>query len=284
VTAFCDAAAGPPEEGEIITVFAPKGGAGTTTLATNLGVVLARAGHQVCVVDLDIAAGDIAISLLLNPVRTIADAVPMAGHLDTGGAASLLTPYRPGLQMLLAPVTPGDADKVDAALVGELLGVLRRMFRYVVVDTAARLSELVLAAIDVSARLVLIATPDLPSLKNLRAIQNTLDLLSFPKAARSIVLNRSDSNLGLSQEDVLRVVRAPIAARIPYSRAVPRSINNYEPITLWNRRNQASKAISEFAQEHLLSAAPARPGRSVVYMSAVRRTCRLIAGNSYPNG
>jgi hypothetical protein len=55
--------------------------------------------------------------------------------------------------MLLAPLTPGDAGKVDAALVCELLGALRTMFRYVVVDTAARLSELVLAAIDVSARL-----------------------------------------------------------------------------------------------------------------------------------
>jgi Mrp family chromosome partitioning ATPase len=58
VFTFCDAAAGPAAGGEIITVFAPKGGAGTTTLATNLGVVLARAGHRVRVVDLDIAAGD----------------------------------------------------------------------------------------------------------------------------------------------------------------------------------------------------------------------------------
>jgi pilus assembly protein CpaE len=256
VSTFCDAVAGPAAEGEIITVFAPKGGAGTTTLATNLGVVLARAGHRVCVVDLDIAAGDVAISLLLNPARTLADAVPMAGNLDAVGAASLLTQYRPGLQMLLAPASPGDADKVNAALVSELLGVLRKMFRYVVLDTAARLSELVLAAIDVSARLVLIATPDLPALKSLRAIQNTLDLLSFPKAARSIVLNRSDFNLGLSQEDVLRVLRAPIAARIPYSRAVPRSINNYLPITLWSPRHQVSKAIAGFAQEHLLSTPP----------------------------
>jgi Flp pilus assembly CpaE family ATPase len=145
VSTFCHAAAGPAAEGEIITVFAPKGGAGTTTLATNLGVVLARPGHRVCVVDLDIAAGDIALSLLLNPVRTLADVVPMAGNLDAACAASLLTQYRPGLHMLLAPVTPGDADKVNAALVSELLGVLRKMFRYVV-DTAARLSELVRGA------------------------------------------------------------------------------------------------------------------------------------------
>jgi Flp pilus assembly CpaE family ATPase len=254
---FRDAAAEPAAPGEVITVFAPKGGAGTTTLATNLGVVLAAAGHRVCVVDLDVAAGDIAISLLLSPVRTLADAVPMAGRLDAEGAASLLTPYAAGgLQVLLAPVTPGDAGKVSAALVAELLGVLRGMFRYVVVDTAAHLAGLVLAAIDLSARLVLLATPDVPALKNLRATQDSLDLLSFPKAARSIVLNRADSNLGLSPEDVLRVLRAPVAARIPYSRAVPLSVNNCMPITLWSGRHPVSRAIARLAQDHLLGASP----------------------------
>jgi Flp pilus assembly CpaE family ATPase len=246
-------AAEPAAEGEIITVFAPKGGVGKTTVATNLGVVLAGEGYQVCVVDLDIASGDVAITLRLDPIRTLVDAVPMAGHLDTTGAASLLTRYRPGLQMLLAPVTPGDAEKVNAALVSELLGVLRSMFSYVVVDTAAHLSEHVLAAMDVSARLVLIATPDVPSLKNLRVTQDTLDLLSFPKAARTIVLNRADSNVGLTADDVIRVLRAPIAAHIPSSRAVPLSINNGTPITLSNREHPVSKAIVRFAQEHLLS-------------------------------
>ncbi len=243
-------------EGEIITVFAPKGGVGKTTLATNLGVVLAGNGHHVCVVDLDIAAGDIAISVQLDPVRTLVDAVPMAGHLDTTGAASLLTQYRPGLQMLLAPVTPSDAEKVNAALVSELLGVLRTMFEYVVVDTASYLNEHMLAAMDLSARLVLIATPDVPSLKNLRVTQDTLDLLSFPRASRYIVLNRADSNVGLSPDDVLRVLRAPIAAQVPSSRAVPLSINKGTPITLSNRDHPVSKAIARFVDEHLLSAPP----------------------------
>ena len=244
-------------EGEIITVFAPKGGVGKTTLATNLGIVLAGQGHPVCVVDLDISAGDIAISVQLDPVRTLVDAVPMAGHLDTTGAGSLLTQYRPGLQMLLAPVTPSDAEKVNAALVSELLGVLRTMFAYVVVDTASYLNEHMLAAMDLSSRLVLIATPDVPSLKNLRVTQDTLDLLSFPRSNRYIVLNRADSNVGLSPDDVLRVLRAPIAAHIPSSRAVPLSINKGTPITLSNRDHPVSKAIIKFADEYLLSAQPA---------------------------
>lgn len=250
-------AAEPGPEGEIVTVFAPKGGVGKTTLATNLGVVLAAEGNEVCVIDLDLASGDIAISVQLDPVRTIVDAVPMAGHLDTTGAASLLTRYRPGLQMLLAPVAPGDAEKVNAALVGEMLGVLRGMFRYIVVDTPAYLSEHVLAAMDVSAHHVLIATPDVPALKNLRVTEDMLDLLGYAKEARSVVLNRSDSNVGLSREDVERVLRSPIAAHVPSSRAVPLSINNGTPITLANRDHPVSRAIARFAQQRLIGAPPA---------------------------
>ena len=242
----------PTREGQIITVFAPKGGVGKTTLATNLGVVLADEGRQVCVIDLDLASGDIAISVQLDPVRTLVDAVPMAGHLDVTGAASLVTRYRPGLQMLLAPVAPGDAEKITPALVSELLAVLRTMFDYIVVDTPAYLSEHVLAAMDVSAHHVLIATPDVPALKNLRVTADMLDLLSYSKEARSIVLNRSDSNVGLSPEDVERVLRTPIAAHIPSSRAVPLSINNGTPITVANQEHPVSRAIVRFAHQRLL--------------------------------
>ena len=91
VTAHAEAGE-PARNGQIVTVFAAKGGCGKTTLATNLGVALARdTGHRVCIVDLDLAFGDVAISMQLDPARTVVDALPMAGHLDSAGAASLLT-------------------------------------------------------------------------------------------------------------------------------------------------------------------------------------------------
>src|SRR6266576_3811721 len=187
--------------GQIVTVFAAKGGCGKTTLATNLGVVLAtETGHRVCIVDLDLAFGDVAISMQLDPARTVVDALPMAGHLDTTGATSLLTRYRPGLEVLLAPVTPGDAEKITPALVGELLTVLRSIFDYVVV-------------------------------------------------------NRSDSKVGLTLEHVEQVVRCPISARVPSSRAVPISINKGTPITLDSPAHPVSHAIARFAQQRLLPAA-----------------------------
>jgi MinD-like ATPase involved in chromosome partitioning or flagellar assembly len=211
------------------------------------------------VVDLDLSFGDVAISVQLDPVRTIVDALPMAGHLDTAGAASLLTRYGPGLEMLLAPVTPGDAEKVPPVLVSELLTVLRRMFDYVVVDTPAQFSEHVLTAMDASAHLVLLTTPDVPALKNLRVTLDMLDLLSYPREIRSVVVNRADAKVGLSLDDVERVVRSGIAAHVPSSRAVPVSINKGTPITLANPAHPVSQALTAFARERLAAPTPARP-------------------------
>ena len=245
--------------GQIVTVFAAKGGCGKTSLAINLGVALARQGaNRVCIVDLDLSFGDVAISVQLDPLRTIVDALPMAGHLDESGTASLLTRYQPGLDMLLAPVTPGDAEKIPPRLVGELLSVLRGMFDFVVIDTPAQFSEHVLTAMDVSSQLVLLTTPDVPALKNLRVTLDMLDLLSYPRQIRSVVVNRADSKVGLSLEHVERVVRSPIAAHIPSSRAVPVSVNKGVPITLDSPGHPVSQAIMKFAQQRLLSQAAAR--------------------------
>lgn len=253
---------GPTVDGKIITVFTAKGGVGKTMLAINIGVVLAQRGdNQVCVVDLDLASGDVAISLLLDPVRSLADAVSMSGHIDTTGAASLLTRYRPGLEMLLAPVTPGDAEKIPPSLVGELLAVLRTMFDYVVVDTSPQLSEHVLTALDASAYHVLLTTPDVPALKNLRVVLDVLDMLSYPAEIRSIMLNRAEPKLRLSKEDVERVIRTPVAAQIPASRAVQISVNKGVPITLANPRHPVSKAITAFVRQRLLPAPVPRSGR-----------------------
>jgi Flp pilus assembly CpaE family ATPase len=239
--------------GQIVTVFSAKGGCGKTTLAINLGVALAKqAAARVCVVDLDLSFGDVAISLQLSPLRTIADGLAMVGHLDMAGTASLLTAYQPGLAMLLAPVTPGDAEKVPARLVGELLAVLRNMFDYVVVDTPAAFSEHVLTSIDVSSQLVLITTPDVPALKNLRVTLDMLDLLSYPRQIRSVVINRSDSKVGLSLEHVERAVRCPISAYIPSSRAVPISINKGVPITMDSPGHPVSQAIVKLAQQRII--------------------------------
>jgi Flp pilus assembly CpaE family ATPase len=266
-----DVAAQSAGEGRIVTVFAAKGGCGKTTLAINLAVALAKDGRRVCLVDLDLAFGDVAISVQLSPARTIVNALPMAGHVDTTGASSLLTRYRPGLDMLLAPTTPGDAEKIPPPLIRELLTVLRGMYDYVVVDTPAQFSEHVLIAMDASAHHVLLTTPDVPALKNLRVTLDTFDMLSYPADIRSVVLNRADAKVGLTAEDVTRVVRSPIALHVPSSREVPVSINKGTPIVLDNPAHPVSQAIVRFARERLQARVPAaRPAEPAARRGAGR--------------
>lgn len=239
----------PVELGRLITVFSAKGGAGKTTVSTNLAAALADGGRRnVCLVDLDLAFGDVAIALQLFPAHTLSDAVSMADSLDETAVAALLTPHSPGLTTLVAPVEPGAADTIPAALIGRVLRLLRQMFQFVVVDTPPAFTDHVLAAFDESDYVALLATLDIPALKNLKLTLETLDLLNYPRDRWRVVLNRADSKVGLQLGEVEKTLRVPIAVQIPSSRSVPASINRGVPIVLDEPGHPVSQAIKQFAE------------------------------------
>lgn len=235
--------------GRLITVFSAKGGAGKTTVSTNLAAALADNGRRsVCLVDLDLAFGDVAIALQLFPAHTLSDAVPMMDSLDATAVSALLTPHSPGLTTLVAPVEPGAAESIPAPLVGRVLRVLRGLFQFVIVDTPPAFTDHVLAAFDESDYVALLATLDIPALKNLKLTLETLDLLNYPRDRWRVVLNRADSKVGLQLSEVEKTLRVPIAAQIPSSRSVPASINRGVPIVLDEPNHPVSLAIKQFAE------------------------------------
>jgi pilus assembly protein CpaE len=238
--------------GRLISVFSGKGGAGKSTIATNLAVAMAAGGsRRVLLVDLALSFGDVAIMLQLVPERSLVDAIPMAGRLDESGLRSLLTPYSPGLDTLLAPAGPADGERVTRDLVSETLRIARRVFDYVIVDTPPVFSDQVLAALDLSDWYLLLATPDIPSLKNLRLTLDMFDLLEYPRDERIVVLNRADSRVGLTLGDIERVIRSPIVGHVPSTRDVPVSINQGTPLMVDHPTHPVSRAIRELAETHL---------------------------------
>jgi pilus assembly protein CpaE len=250
--------ADPPPRGRVVTVFSAKGGCGKTTLATNLAAVLADGGRrQVCLLDLDLAFGDVAIALQLFPVHTIADAIGLGEDLDVEAVLGLLTPHSPGLTTLVAPVEPGTASSIPAELITRILAILRESFDYVIVDTPPAFDDQVLAAFDASDIIVNIATLDVPAIKNLKLTLETLDLLNFPRERWQILLNRSDSKVGLSAHEVEKSLGATIAVQIPSSRDVPAATNRGVPIVLDQPRHPVSVAIRRFAEEYVVVAASA---------------------------
>jgi len=238
--------------GTLVTVFSAKGGCGKTTVATNLAAALADGGRrEVCLVDLDLAFGDVAIALQLFPAHTIADAVPLAGTLDAQALSSLLTPHSAGLTTLVAPVEPGHAESIPASLVTTILELLKQNFDYVVVDTPPAFDDHVLAAFDQSDMVALMATLDIPALKNLKLTLETLELLNYPRDRWRIVLNRSDSKVGLALSEVEKTLKVPISLQVPSSRDVPASINRGVPIVLDDPRHPVSQAIKAFAERQV---------------------------------
>jgi pilus assembly protein CpaE len=248
--------------GRIVTVFSAKGGCGKTTLATNMAAILADRGRRdVCLVDLDLAFGDVAIALQVFPAHTIADAAPLGDTLDFGALQALLTPHSPGLTTLVAPVEPGSGEKIPASLVSRILEVLRDHFDYVIVDTPPAFDDHVLSAFDLSDLVALIATLDIPALKNLKLTLETMELLNYPRERWRVVLNRADSKVGLSIGEVEKSLKTQIAAQIPSSRDVPAAINRGVPIVLDEPRHPVSAAIRNFSERFVANAQGGGPGR-----------------------
>ena len=241
------AATGEVSEGRVITVFSAKGGCGKTTVSVNLAAELARSGMRTLLVDLDLAFGDDAITLGLAPERSIADLVPMAGHLDAEGLGSVVTSHDSGLDVLCAPKHPGDADSISGALAAEVLRIARRSYQLVVVDTPPAFSEHVLSAFDTSDRSLILATLDIPSVKNLRVALDTLDLLGQPKELRTVVLNRADAKTGLSVEDASNAIHHSVDVQIPDSKDVTAATNRGVPIVLQHPKHPVSVSLRKLA-------------------------------------
>ena len=234
--------------GKVVTVFSSKGGCGKTFLSTNLAVSLARDGAEVALVDLDLHFGDVAIMLHLFPSHTIYDAAQSPG-LDALSLKSFLTHHDSGIWALVAPTEPTVADTINPGAIGNILKLLRSAFDYVVIDTPPAFSEPVLAAFDESDWLIMLATLDVPSIKNLRLTLQTMELLHFPKGRIRVVVNRADSKVGLRLHDVEKLLSSPVDTTIPSSRSVPLSVNKGSPIMLEEPKGPVAESIRRVAAQ-----------------------------------
>jgi len=234
----------------LICVLGPKGGIGKTLTSTNLSVALAQLGRRVVAVDLDLQFGDVGLSMGLTPQRTIHDLVKSGGSLDGEKIEAYLTRHESGARVLMAPVRPDQASGIHIDFLRDIYPLLRATNDFVIVDTPPGFTPEVITSIDASTHVCLVGMLDSLSLKNTKLGLETLELMGYDRDRIRMVLNRADTKVGVTQEDVATIVGRPADVLVPSHRDVVRSVNEGSPVVLSRPRSDAAKAFRALAASY----------------------------------
>ena len=227
----------------LVAVLGPKGGTGKTTIATNLAADLAIRGRETLLVDLDLQFGDVGVVLGVEPEHTIYDLATAGGTMDAERLRGFTGRSRDGVNVLLAPVRPDQADAVTAEHITAILDLARTTYDVVVVDTPPAFTSGVIAAVDQADLIVMLGSFDLPGLKNMKVGLETLQMMDVPSSRILPVLNRANTKVGLLVTDVTKVLgRAPEVA-VPSDRGVPQSVNASRPIICMQPKSSPARSF-----------------------------------------
>jgi pilus assembly protein CpaE len=234
--------------GKTIVVLSPKGGSGKTMVATNLAIALASTNTgATALVDLDAVFGDVATALSIVPAHTVEQLATSPNFDGTLLKVFLERHERSGLHVLAGSGLPEHGEAVTEDLAGRVLDLLARDFSYVIVDTAAGIDERALAAIERATDLVLVATMDVASIRNLGKEISALDRLGIREPRRHFVLNRADARVGLELSDVEAAVGLPTTVALPSSRLIPLSMNQGSPVVLDEPDSPVARQLTRLA-------------------------------------
>ncbi|WP_320162916.1 AAA family ATPase [uncultured Trichococcus sp.] len=248
------------ELGQVYTVFSTKGGVGKTFVSINLAASLAKNPEKrVVLVDLDLDFGNAALALNLYPKFTITDVIDDIRHMDSDLIESYLIPHESGIKVLPANLQPNMNDFINAEHIHVILEALRESFDYVVVDMPGRFVETIMPALALADQLLVITTPELSAVRNIKVLLVTLKDLNFPQSKIRIVLNKEDLRGEIKKNDVETTLNKKVDASIglDYHRVLS-SLNRGVPLVYEYPKNTLSKNFekmcAKFIQDELLKA------------------------------
>jgi pilus assembly protein CpaE len=234
--------------GTVFTVSSATGGCGKTFYATNLAYYLHQyTGKRTVIIDLDLQFGEVSTALRLRPRFTISDLlsredideVDLATHID-----DYVVTHDSGVMVLPAPKDPSDADRIHPVDVQRVIEAARKKFDYVIVDTPAALTEIVLAAFDLSNQLYVMATLDLPSVRHMGVFLNTLEKLKISSDNVKLILNKAERDVGLDVDQVTRLFPQGFTSVLPYAKEVTKSVNVGTPVLAFAPQADVSRRMA----------------------------------------
>jgi pilus assembly protein CpaE len=182
--------------------------------------------------------------------NTITDLAPRADELDREIVEEVMLKHAAsGMHILAAPSRPEYAEKVTGAQFAKVLECLRQWYAYVIVDTATLLTDVTLAAVDISDLLVLVTTQDIPSIKNCRLFLDLSQTLGIERERILFVMNRFDKRINITPERVAENLKQEVVSVIPFDeQTVTKAVNRGIPFVLDSKNQPAARGVFSLAE------------------------------------
>jgi len=254
-----------PTLGRMIAFYGAKGGVGTTTVAINTAIALhADLDRKVVLVDGVLQFGDHRVFMDLGSDRKSITELVQAPAVDVDLMRSVLVKHDSGIDLLLAPASPEEADLVREDRLTEILTMLRSMYDYVIIDVDKRLSDLTLSVLDHADEIHIVMTADLSCLKNVRLALEALDRIGYDRSRLRLVLNRSNAFTGISVAAAETALKRQFESKIvnEYRTAITAQ-NTGKPFSFGHPESPLAKELSSLAKTIDGAGAPAKGGAKV---------------------
>lgn len=233
--------------GEVITVFSPKGGVGCTTIASNLAIAISNITKaKVALVDFSLQFGDVAVLLNLHSSHGIHELMRALDDLDATILDEVMVKHSSGVRVLLPPPTLDLVEEVATEGMVAVLKALRKNYDYVVVDTWHSIEDATLAILDLSSTLLLVTTPEVPSLRNTRRLLDLIRERPDLKGKVQIVLNRYPSKSAVGMREIESSLGLKPLGTIPSDGSlITTSIN--EGVSFLSKPSAAANSLIQLA-------------------------------------
>jgi len=177
------------------------GGIGTTTLAVNLGCILAQdPNFNVCLIDLDVSLGDAHVLLDVSPRCTLTQLVDSIDQLDGSYLKRAVAKHASGLHVVPHPDRLSDLAHITPQHITKLISLLKRHFSHVLIDLSKGYTPLDQAALDAADDVFMVMQPDMNSLYNLMRLQESLESQAGLADKIRLVANRVGADFALTVE------------------------------------------------------------------------------------
>lgn len=252
-----------------VVVFSPKGGVGTTTIATNIAIAKVQGRpDKVVLVDLSLQFGGVASQLNLEPKGTLADVVrDETAMREPEITRTYAIRHDSGLHVLAAPGTPEGAELVEPAHVEQILRNLLEWYDFVVIDAGSVVDERSLTVLEAAESVVLPVYPEISALRAMRGLLEFLEDVGSIGTKATFVLNHMFARDVLKPRDIENALGQRIEIDLPYDAFVYlKAANEGHPVVLGAPRTPAAEQLiklshTAFADEgYVVDDAPGKKG------------------------